>query len=97
MQYGIDIQEITLKPRFHEIGTLTHLLIGFGKGKHYRDIPIHEICNRLGKDVCRALPLSQLLGIGKETAWDRWTCILQACYFWKQPLLPMQVIPEYAS
>ena len=169
---------------FHEIGTLTQLWIGFGKGKHYREIPIHEICNRLGRDVCRALPLfhalsgcdttSQLLGIGKKTAWDRWTCmpeitqvllsvldnpesftlnslgmsslerfcvimyskscssqtlndarlklfsngtktldtlpptsaayfqhvrrsILQACYFWKQSLLSMQVIPDYAS
>lgn len=169
---------------FHEIGTLTHLWIGFGKGKHYRDIPIHDICSHLGKDVCRALPFfhalsgcdttSQLFGIGKKTAWDRWTsmseitpvfltildnpesftlespamsslerfcvimyskssssptlndarlqlfsngtktletlpptsaayfqhvrrCILQACYFWKQSLLPMQIIPNYSS
>ena len=40
---------------FNEIATLTHLWIGFGTGKHYRDIPIHDICKRLTKDEARAL------------------------------------------
>ena len=169
---------------FFEITNLTHLWIGFGKGKYYRDIPIHDICNRLGKNVSKALPFfhalsgcdttSQLVSIGKKTAWDRWNCmpeitevfldlldypenftlespamaslerlavtfyskscssatldnarlqlfttgtktlenlpptssafyqhirrsILQASFFWKQSLLPMQNIPNYAD
>ena len=67
---------------FNEIATLTHLWIGFGTGKHYRDIPIHDICKRLTKDEARALPFfhaltgcdtnSQPVNIGKKTAWDRW-------------------------
>ena len=61
---------------------LTHLWIGFGKGKNYRDIPIHEICSRMSDEETRALLLfhalsgcdtvSQPMGIGKKTAWDRW-------------------------
>ena len=67
---------------FNEIATLTHLWIGFGTGKHYRDIPIHDICKRLTKDEARALLFfhaltgcdtnSQPVNIGKKTAWDRW-------------------------
>ena len=79
---------------FYEITNMTHLWIGFGKGKYYRDIPIHDICSRLGKNVSRALlffhalsgcdTTSQLVSIGKKTAWDRWNCMseITEVIFW---------------
>ena len=61
---------------------LTELWIGFGTGKTYRDIPIHEVCRLLGNVRCNALPLfhslsgcdvsSGLYGIGKKKAWQAW-------------------------
>ena len=30
-----------------ESDIMTHLWIGFGTGKHYRDIPIYDICKRI--------------------------------------------------
>ena len=64
---------------FKELG-LTKLWIGFGTGKSYKDIPIHEITQLLGPQHCTVLPfvnaftgcdvLSAMFGIGKKTAWN---------------------------
>ena len=61
---------------------LTELWIGFGSGKAYTDIPIHEISLQLGNDKCIALPFfhaftgcdvtSSMLGIGKKSGWNAW-------------------------
>ena len=40
---------------------LTHLWTGFGKGKIYRDIPIHKICSRMSDEETRALLLFHAL------------------------------------
>ena len=64
---------------FHLLG-LKELWISYGKGKHYRDIPIHIICNNLGESKSHALPFFHALTgcdltsafktIGKRTAWN---------------------------
>ena len=61
---------------------LEELWIGYGKGKHYRDIPIHIICRNLGETKSLALPFFHALTgcdltsafktIGKKTAWNIW-------------------------
>ena len=61
---------------------LDELWIGFGTGKHYRDIPIHHTCAQLGEPRCKALPLihgltgsdssSFLYNIGKLKGWQSW-------------------------
>ena len=53
-----------------------------GTGKHYRDIPVHSVCEALGPRRCLALPFmhvfsgcdftSAMRGIGKRTAWNTW-------------------------
>ena len=60
------------KTSFHK------LWIGFGPGKHYKDIPIHNVCEGLGAQRCEALPFlhaftgsdntSFLRNVGKKTA-----------------------------
>jgi hypothetical protein len=69
---------------FHELQQigLLELWVGLGSGKHYRDIPVHEIYSQLGPQKSLALPLfhalsgcdttSQMLGCGKKTAWVIW-------------------------
>ena len=66
---------------FSETGLL-ELWICFGNGKNVRDIPVHEICSRLGPSTSMALPLfhaitgsdttSFFFGCGKKTAWASW-------------------------
>ena len=61
---------------------LSQLWVGFGSGKTFRDIPVHDICSYLGPSTSVALPLfhaltgcdttSQFLGCGKKTAWASW-------------------------
>ena len=61
---------------------LSELWIGFGSGKSYRDIPVHNIHLQLGPSKSLTLPLfhaltgsdttSQFLGCGKKTAWAAW-------------------------
>ena len=58
------------------------LWIGFGKGKSYKDIPIHSVTALLGSPACNALLFfhaytgcdltSCFCGIGKKTAWGAW-------------------------
>ena len=67
---------------FLEIENLTHLWIGYGKGKDYKDVAVHHEARKLGKDKSLALlvfvclggvdTVSQPLGIGKKTSWDTW-------------------------
>ena len=66
---------------FHQM-RLSELWIGFGPGKTFRDIPIHQICEHLGPQCCQALLFfhaiagcdvtSAMFGIGKKTAWNAW-------------------------
>ena len=61
---------------------LKELWVGFGSGKSYKDIPIHEVSLQLGDSICKALPFfhaftgcdltSSMQGIGKKTAWNAW-------------------------
>lgn len=61
---------------------LDQLWIGYGKGKHYTDIPIHRMCDNLGERRSLALAFFQLLtgsdftsafrGVGKKTFWSVW-------------------------
>lgn len=58
------------------------LWIAFGMGKSYRWLHISRICNTLGEQRCRSLPVfhsftgcdttSSFLGKGKKTAWEAW-------------------------
>ena len=56
----IVVLAIALFKRLLHLG-LTHLWIGFGKGKNYRDIPIHEICSKMSAEEARALLLFHAL------------------------------------
>ena len=68
-------------PAFNNLG-LTYLWIGFGCGKNYRDIPVHEVSAQLRPNRCLAIPFfhastgsdltSSMFGIGKKTAWNAW-------------------------
>lgn len=81
----VDSDVVVLAIRFFQMLGLTELWIGFGTGKHYRDIPAHAICSNIGPSKSLALPLfhsmtgcdtaSQFLGCGKKTAWAAWTNI----------------------
>ena len=61
---------------------LEELWVGFGTGRHRRDIPIHQVCQELGPDKCLALPFFHAFsgsdftaffrGIGKKTSWNTW-------------------------
>lgn len=62
---------------------LSELWVGFGTGKAYRDIPVHEVASILGHKNCEALPFfhaftgcdmtSSMQGIGKKTGWRAWS------------------------
>jgi len=79
----VDSDAVVLAVRYFSTFTLSELWAGFGCGKNYRDIPVHEICSSLGPSKSLALPLfhsltgcdttSQFLGCGKKTAWAAWT------------------------
>ena len=70
---------------FRQLG-FSKLWVGFGTGKNYRDIPIHDLYSNLGPFKSDALLLfhaisgcdttSQLLGCGKKTAWGIWKSML---------------------
>ncbi|MES9881567.1 MAG: hypothetical protein ABW185_11860, partial [Sedimenticola sp.] len=90
---------------FHDIqqdNQHVQLCVGFGTGKHFRYIIINSICQKLGADKARALPLfhaftgsdvtSQFSGKGKKTAWKTWkayTAITEA--FTISPFFPMDI------
>ena len=75
------VLSVHLFPTLQSLGLL-ELWIGFGSGKAYIDIPIHEVSLQLGPDKCKALPFfaaftgcdvtSSMLGIGKKTGWNAW-------------------------
>ena len=78
----VDSDIVILAISFFSQLDLRELWIGFGSGRNYRDIPIHEISRQLGEPRSMALPLfhalsgcdttSQFFGIGKKTAWSIW-------------------------
>ena len=80
----VDSDVVVLAVRFFRTLGLEQCWVGFGSGKSYRDIPIHNICVQLGPSNSLALPLfhaltgcdttTHFLGCGKKTAWQAWTC-----------------------
>ena len=66
---------------FGNLGVM-ELWIGFGTGKAFQHIPVHEITQTLGPEKSLSCPLfhsftgcdttSSFLGIGKKTAWAAW-------------------------
>ena len=73
---------VILAIRLFNILGFTELWIGFGSGKNYRDIPVHEISEDLGHQKSQALPLfhaltgcdttSAFLNYGKRSALAAW-------------------------
>ena len=78
----VDSDVVVLAIAFFDQLNLSQLWIGFGSGKKYRDVPVHDLHSKLGTSRSRALALfhalsgcdttSQLLGCGKKTAWGVW-------------------------
>ena len=78
--FDSDVAILTI--HFFDALNISDLWIGFGCGKSYRDIPVHEIHNALGPQKSLALPLfhaltgcdttSAFLGHGKKSAWAAW-------------------------
>ena len=74
--WTVDSDIVVLAIAFFDQLRLPKLWIGVGTGKHWRDIPVHDIKSALGPTKLLALPLfhslsscdttSQLLGIGKK-------------------------------
>ena len=66
---------------FDEIGA-HELWIGFGVGKHFHYIPIHEIVKKMSSEMRKALPAFHALtgcdttsffsGSGKKSAYEKW-------------------------
>lgn len=81
----VDSDVVVLAVNFFETLGFTELWVGFGSGKHYRDIPVHTICSEIGPSKAKALPLfhsltgcdttSQFLGCGKKSAWAAWALV----------------------
>ena len=73
---------------FHELASksLQELWVGFGKSKHYKDIPIHSISSQLGVKKCMALLLFHAITgcdymsffntVGKLKFWNTWSLML---------------------
>ena len=67
---------------FQQIENLTHLWIGFGKGKQYYEIAVHNESRKYGPERALALlffngitgcdTVSQALDIGKLKSWNAW-------------------------
>ena len=78
----VDSDIVVLAIAFFDHLGLSELWIGFGTGKHYRDIAIQSMHTELGTSKSRALPLfhaltgcdttSHFLGCDKKTAWPAW-------------------------
>jgi hypothetical protein len=69
---------------FHQLN-MSELWIGFGRGKTFRHIPIHEIVQQMTPIQCRGILFfhaftgsditSSFLGKGKRTGWNIWECM----------------------
>ena len=78
----VDSDIVVLVMAFFDQLHFSEIWIGFGSGKSFRDIPVHDLHSKLGSSRSRALPLfhalsgcdttSQPLGCGKKTAWGAW-------------------------
>ena len=88
----VDSDIVVLAIAFFDQLRLSKLWVGVGTGKHCRDIPVHDIKSALGPTRLLALPLlhalsgcdttSQLLGIGKKTAWFTWQSMSELRLYW---------------
>ena len=78
---------VVLALLFYSKLKLKELWIGFGSGKSYKELSIHEMYTQLGAAKSNVLPLfpaisgndttSQMFGIGKKTAWAAWEMYLE--------------------
>ena len=78
---GLDARREHAVGHFGSLGVM-ELWIGFGTGKAFQHIPVHEITQTLGPEKslsCRLFhsftgcdTTSSVLGIGKRTAWAAW-------------------------
>ena len=78
----VDSDIVVLAMEYFDQFNFSKLWIGFGCGKYYRDIPIHELYAALGPERSYVLPLfhalsgcdttSHILGCGKKKIWG--TC-----------------------
>ena len=78
----VDTDVVVIAIHIYPKKKLEELSVGLGSGKHYRDIPVHEVSGCLGPDRCSALLLfyaitgsdqsSALRHIGKKKAWATW-------------------------
>ena len=81
----VDTDVVVLGVHFFPKTSLRELWIGFGSGKSYKDIPVHDICDALGQARCEAMPLfhaltgcdisSAIFNMGKQKAWSAWSDI----------------------
>jgi len=79
----VDSDVVTIAVSSFELIKAEELWIGFGTGKKFRYIPVHEIVTSLGPQKARCLgvfhaftgcdTVSSFDGRGKKSAWDRWT------------------------
>jgi hypothetical protein len=75
------ILSVHLFPTLERLG-LEKLWIGFGSGKAFTDISIHEVATQLGSPKCNAVAffhafpgcavISCMQGIRKKSAWKAW-------------------------
>lgn len=78
----VDTDVVVIATYFFPKLKLEELWVGLGSGKHYKDVPVHEVSNCLGPEKCSALLLfyamtgtdqtSAFKNIGKKKAWIAW-------------------------
>ena len=79
LTFGLQTQMwLFLACHFFPNTSLQELWIGFGPGKHHKDIPIHNVCEGLGAQRCETLPFLHAFtgsditsfphNVGKKTA-----------------------------
>ena len=82
-----DTDVVVLAVSIANIIQADELCVGYGSGKHLRNIPVHTIAATLGPEKASVLPLFHALtgpdmvsffgGRGKKTVWDVWNVFPQ--------------------
>jgi hypothetical protein len=78
----VDSDVVILAIHFFDKLKVSELWVGYGRGKTFRNIPIHEVVLHLSPLQCRGILFwhafsgcditSAFMGIGKKTAWSTW-------------------------
>lgn len=81
----VDTDVVVIAAYMYPDSGLQQLWIDFGFGKYQRWISVHDLCSKLGKSKCSALPfwyaftgcdtVSILVGRAKKTNWDTWNAM----------------------